>query len=198
MCILRLLHTQYSSVATWGTQNVTQNYKTRYSGSSLYKIIPNYVRSVAHHAECHGSKYIPAREHWPNCEQMGSFGAGLQSDGGGVGWASESETTRWRPGAHRRAACDRSSCRLCRWATEFSVNLGLGTEAQSSWKMLATKHRITVTFFTLTFAIHPPGRSQAGKLLDAQPFLKAKKKTKKSYATFGRSDLCKPLGLVGN
>ena len=126
MCILRLLHTKYSSVATWGTQNVTQNYKTRYSGSSLYKIIPNYVRSVAHHAECHGSKYIPAREHWPNCEQMGSFGAGLQSDGGGVGWASESETTRWRPGAHRRAACDRSSCRLCRWATEFSVNLGLG------------------------------------------------------------------------
>ena len=162
MCILRLLHTQYSSVATWGTQNVTQNYKTRYSGSSLYKIIPNYVRSVAHHAECHGSKYIPAREHWPNCEQMGSFGAGLQSDGGGVGWASESETTRWRPGAHRRAACDRSSCRLCRWATEFSVYLSLGTEAQSSWKMLATKHRITVTFFTFDIC-HPPTRPKSSR-----------------------------------
>jgi len=34
--------------------------------------------------------------------------------------------------------------------------------------------------------------------LDAQPFLKAKKKTNKSYATLGRRDLCKPLGLVGS
>jgi hypothetical protein len=66
--------------------------------------------------------------------------------------------------------------------------------------MLATEALNSHYFFTSTFSIQPPGQSQARRLLEAQPFLKAKKKTKKSYATFGRRELCncKLLGQVGS